>query len=90
MAAKGSRIAVGTNPTRISTQPTDRVGGSALLVRNAHASASVDLGGEDVATGEGFELAASESTAVDLDARESLYAVAASGTVTVHVLEVGI
>lgn len=80
---------MGTESTNLATPATDNVAGSSILVTNRHPSASVDLGGSDVATGAGYELKAGESVTIDLDS-EGAYAVAAAGTAPVHVLEQGI
>jgi hypothetical protein len=57
------------------------------VVRN-RGSASIDIGGSDVATGAGFELAAGDVLAFEGD--EVLYGVAASGTVRIDVLRTGV
>lgn len=89
MAVKGRRVNAGTSPANLATPATDNVAGSSILVTNRHASASVDLGDEDVTAGAGYELKAGESVTVDLDS-EGVYAVASSGSVRVDVLEQGI
>lgn len=64
--------------------------GARVLVRNRHATVSVSLGGSTVTAAAGYELLAGEAVSLDVDSTEKLYAIAASGTVTVHVLEGGI
>lgn len=93
MAVKGSRISVTTGATLVSTAAGatgEAMAGARVLVRNRHATVSVSLGGSTVTAAAGFELLAGEFVAIDLDAGEKLYAAAASGTVTVHVLEGGV
>ena len=90
MAAKGTRVAVATAATKLNTASTDSSAGSALLVRNRDASASVYIGASNVTTATGYELLAGESLPVDLDPGEDIYAICAASTVTCHVLEVGI
>lgn len=90
MALSGRRVSVGTSATPLTTSATDLVAGQSLLVHNpATNSASVDLGASSVTTGAGFALAPGESVSIDTFG-DVLYAVAASGTVTVHVLETGL
>lgn len=89
MAARGTRVNVATNPTRIGGAGNDSVAGAALLIRNRGA-ASVFLGASDVTTATGFELLADESLPVDLNEGEALYGICAAGTVACHVLEVGV
>lgn len=89
MAVQPDQVAVGTTATELTTAPTDTVAGQSLAIRNK-GTASVYLGGAGVTTGNGFELAAGESLSVDLAEGERLYAIAASGTVPVHVLRTGV
>lgn len=86
--AAATRVSVGTTPTLLAKVGDAQTYESALVVvRNADDSSAVDVGPSDVASGEGFELEAGQSLSCTLDRNESLYAVAASGTVDVHVLE---
>ena len=89
MALSAARVSVTTSATVLNAADTDGMQGQALLVRNKHASLSVDLGPAAVASGAGFELAAGEAVNVDLSTGELLYAIAPSSTVTVHVLRAG-
>jgi hypothetical protein len=76
---------VGTAATQLTTSDADGYG--SVIVQNV-GSASVFLGGSGVTTLNGFELKSGASFTADL-AGEQLFAVAASGSVAVHVLEVG-
>lgn len=87
MAVAGKRVTVNTSATKLNSNTSDAVSGSTIVARNKDASAAVDLGGSGVTTGTGFTLAAGESVAFDLSGADDLYAVTASGTVVVHVLE---
>lgn len=94
MACKGVQITVGAgSPVQLNTIAGDSgssTTGARCLVRNRHASITVALGGSDVTAAAGFALLAGEGVAIDLDVGEKLYGIAASSTVTVHVLEGGI
>ena len=92
MAVVGKRVSVGTTPTLIDSSPSagDPTIGSSLLIRNRDASASVFLGASGVTTGTGYELLAGESLPLDMGRGESLYGICAAGTVSCHVLEVGV
>lgn len=88
MAVVGSRVTVGTSAALLASGAgTDTAQGVSALVNNRGA-ASVDLGGSSVTTGNGYELEAAKSVSIALQPEEELYAVAASGTVSVHVLKV--
>lgn len=87
MAVVSSQKSVST-ATLLTTTPTDDSAGSSILVTNRHATVSVYLG-PSIVTSTGYELKAGESVSVDLNPGETLYAIAASGSVSVHVLEVG-
>lgn len=78
------RVTVTDDPTPLwdaAAVGTDR----SALIRNRSA-VSVDLGGSDVATGEGFEFGAGETVECPLVGRGVLYAVTASGTARLDVL----
>lgn len=73
------RLDVTTSPER----------NASMLVRN-RGTAAVYLGASDVTTATGFQLDAGEAVAVDLSTVDNgLYAIAASGTHTCHVLQSG-
>lgn len=86
MAVHSAQVSVGTTATALSEAETDSRSGSSIVVQNTDASAAVYLGKSDVATGTGYKLIAGASLALHLNHEESLYGVAASGTVVVHVL----
>jgi hypothetical protein len=81
-----ARVTVTTSATALDA-PDPGSGSYDVLVRN-RGTASVDLGGSDVTTGAGFELAAGD--VLTFQGNEILYAVAASGTVRVDVLRAGV
>lgn len=87
MAAKAARVPVAQSAVPLwATSPG---GGQSVLIRNG-GTAPVDVGGPDVTAGAGFELQAGAALPVDLPPGEILYAVAASGTQSVHVLRTGV
>lgn len=88
MAVTSAQKSVTTSATLLTatTAPTNY--GASLLATNRHATVSVFLGPAGV-TSSGYELKAGESIAFDLAPGEALYAIAASGTVLVHVLQAG-
>lgn len=89
MAVTAARVSVATTATRLDTGTVGGMSRSALLVRNAGA-ATVDLGGSTVTSGAGFELAAGESASIDVVFGDGgVYGIAAAGTVSCHVLQVG-
>lgn len=88
MAFKGRRVTVTDEPTALLSG-TSSAGAEAVLIRNRGA-ASVDLGGDDVVFGAGYELGAGEIIDAEILRREGPYAIAADGTtVRVDVLENG-
>lgn len=91
MTPIGARVQVTDSPTALTVDESGRpVPGGSILVTNVSLSA-LDLGGEDVATGEGYELAPGDSLATDLQQSEILYAVAPdAGPYEVHVLRSGV
>lgn len=90
MAVTGTRVTVSSSAaTAIATAAgTDQQSGAHVLVRNADASISIDLGGSAV-NANGFTLIAGASVSLDLQPGEVLYGRAASGTPVVHVLKSG-
>lgn len=67
---------------------TGSVPGSHVVLRPANGN--IYVGGSDVSSSNGFLVASGGILGVDLETGESLYAVAASGTVTVHILKSGV
>jgi hypothetical protein len=88
MAVKGRRVSVGTDPTALLFD-TPKVGEKHTVFFKNKGAASVDVGGDDVATGEGYELEAGEGISWDIAGRGEPFAVSASSTVRVDVLESG-
>jgi archaellum component FlaG (FlaF/FlaG flagellin family) len=81
MAVSAQRVSVTSTPVALNTAST---AGLVLLVKNVGAAA-VDLGASSVASGAGFDLAASATVEVSLDPGDVLYAVTGT-TSTVAVL----
>jgi len=92
MSVKATRVTVTTSATRLDTQAEVdfREYGQSILVRNRDAAVSVYLGGADVTASTGTVLAALEDYGDALDSTDALYAITASGSVIVHVLQTGI
>lgn len=65
--------------TDVPAIAADGMSGDSFLLRNASATDSIDLGGETVLTGAGFELSAGESVNVEIPGGDALFAVAAAG-----------
>lgn len=87
MSTPGARVSVTTSATPLNVEDPG-LGQYDLLARNK-GTASVDLGDASVTTGAGFELAPGEAVSWS-GQREILHAVAATGTVRVDVLRVGV
>lgn len=89
MAFRGTRVDVGTTAVKVVAATHGRASGSGALLQNA-GSADIDLGGDGVTAGAGFPLGAGESVSVELEPGESLYAIVASGTESLAILEGGV
>lgn len=89
MAVTSAQKSVTTSATLLTATTAPSNFGASILATNRHATVSVYLGPAGV-TSSGYELKAGESVATDLSPGEALYAIAASGTVTVHVLQTGV
>jgi hypothetical protein len=75
MATPGLRKQVTNEPTPLNASDAgDNVPGKRLLLHNRSTS-SIDLGDDTVTSGNGFELDADDSVAVELEHGETLYAV---------------
>lgn len=85
MAIKATEITVGTTPTLLAR------GGSftdPIQVALRDASADMFVGGPDVDTSDGFPFnAADGSLSFELHSLDDLYAIVASGTATVRVIQ---
>lgn len=88
MAVQAARVSVTTTATPLSGAPTDRSAGSAILVRPK--GGAIVLGGSDVTTANGFEVADGEAVEFELDRGEIVYGITATGAVTAHVLRQGV
>jgi hypothetical protein len=99
VSIKTARVNVGMSATRLDGfEETDyrtsantalQVFGQSTVVHNRGA-ASVFVGGPDVTTANGFELAADGIFTADLHEGDDLYAVTASGTQPCDVLQAGV
>ncbi len=90
MAVVGKQVPVGTSPARLNSPSSgagDPTQGSSLVV---FGPAVFTLGGPSVTAAGGCVVPVNLPVAVDLGPGEDIYAVAASGSVTVQVLEVGV
>lgn len=88
MAIKQAQVSVTTTATLLDQTMTG-VEKVAILVRN-RGTGAVYIGGSDVSSSNGFQLDAGESTTVEAGTYSpGLYGRAATGTHTVHVLQVG-
>lgn len=89
MACTGRRVNVGTSPTRLTSREA-KVGEKNAVYFKNKGNASVDIGGDDVASAQGYELESGEGVSLDIIGRDDPYAIAASGTVRVDVFESGV
>jgi hypothetical protein len=89
MTLNARRVSVGIAAIRLDSADADSRADKSIAITNAGAAA-VDLGGSDVTSGAGYSLAAGATITLDLGSSEQLFAIAASGTVDVHVIETGI
>lgn len=90
MAVKADVVSVGTSPTQLTVYSNPDLGGSTGSTVSVHPASAIFIGGPDVSTASGYPVAGGVDLAVDLDMGERLYAVAASGFVSVNVLRTGI
>ena len=81
-----SRVTVDTDPTPL-WDAADADYSSCLILA---VDGNVDVGADDVASGEGFPLVAGAAIPADFPPNEVPYAVAASGTVEVAILRLGV
>lgn len=87
------QVSVGTDAVTLDSAYSAGAGSGpqSILVRNAGASSVwIERNNPDVDSSTGFELEAGAAVSLVLKSSERLYAVADSGTVTVHVLETGV
>lgn len=89
MAVTGARVTVTDEATAIVGDDTNTMSTGRTRVRN-EGGATIDLGGLDVASGAGYELADHGEIEVLLIGGDTLYGIAASGgSVEIQVLECG-
>lgn len=91
MSVKSTAVTVGTSPTRIDSTTFDRRSEGVSVSFFNGGSGTVYVGGPDVTTSNGAPVAEdSWSPGFDLRPNDALYAVVATGTATVRVIEVGV
>jgi hypothetical protein len=88
MAIKTSRVTVTTTATRLDTQTDADYGRDQEIM--IIPAADVYVGGPDVSTANGVLIVASSTLAITLPADSPIYGRAASGTVVVQVMQVGV
>lgn len=89
MAVKQAQVSVTSSATLLD-QTMSGIERVAMLVRN-RGTAAVYLGGSDVSSANGLQVDVGEAVTVEAETYVlGLYARAASGTHTVHVLQVGV
>jgi hypothetical protein len=88
VSVSSQQVSVTTTATRLDPTTDGTIPKGSCLIQNK-GSASVWLGNSTVTTANGFEFVAGAAATADLGSGDALYAVAASGTVSVHVLEIG-
>lgn len=79
-----TRVTVGTTATLIA-QNTHSISRAEVRLKNS-GSAIVNVGGSDVTTANGYEIAIGAIESFNLDAGETLYGVVAAATQVVEVL----
>lgn len=83
---KSASKTVTTTATALNQAEADNTGTSGLLVAVPSGGATIYVGGADVTAANGFPVAAGQTLTTDVDRGEQLYAVTASGTQAVAVL----
>lgn len=94
MAVIATRVDVGTSAVALATVPASSDIGDwplrRFVLKNLTSTTSVWVGGSGTTTGNGFEWTPSDGPLeVQLEPGESLYAIVAAGTQTIHVLQSG-
>lgn len=91
MSVSATRVTVGTTATPLFE---DTEGGGedrmSFAVTVPTGGATLVLGGDDVTTANGFEVAPGATFSADVAAREVVYGIVASGTQEVQVIRIGI
>lgn len=86
MAISASVVSVSTTATKLTASATTSSGSSVVVTPTA----AVFIGAAGVTAAAGFPVAAGATVALDLRSDENLYAITASGTASVNVLQTGI
>jgi hypothetical protein len=90
MAVSAQRVTVTNSPTLLTSTPADGYTGTRRVQFHLPiGGAAVDLGGDDVSAGAGFEMLADEFVSVWVQPGEEIYGITAS-TQVIHVLENGV
>lgn len=93
MPIRSSRVAVATVPKSL-LPAVDNDGDTAnqtVMVKNPTANgAAIFVGGPDVTAGTGFEVGPGETVSMDVVYSAPPFAIAVSGSLTVHVMQVGV
>lgn len=91
MAAHGLRVNVTNQATALNGSDSGDVHPGKSIVATNRSATALDLGGPNVATGQGFQLDAGDTVSIDLEHGETIYAVGpAAGPYVVHVLRTGV
>lgn len=88
MSLSASVVTVTTSATKLTSPATDNQAGQSILLQP---QAAVFIGDVTVTSASGFPVASGATVAIDLSSgTEDVYAVTASGTASVNVLQTGI
>jgi heptaprenylglyceryl phosphate synthase len=90
MAVAAAQASVTTTASKIVDPSKDDARQDFAATVHNKGTASIFLGGSDVTTANGYEVAVGEAVSFVLTGSDSLYAVAASGTQRVDVLRTGV
>lgn len=88
MAISAQLVEVTTSATLLNSDNQSRV--QSVLVSVPSGGSTVYIGGPDVDTTDGFPVPAGASVSIDLSVKDDVYAVVASSTQDVNVLETGV
>jgi hypothetical protein len=90
MTVKAAQITVGTIPVLLTGADLDHRDGSSIAIQ-APAAANMYIGGDNtVSASTGWQVAAGQTLALDLEPGEPVYGVLMSGTGTAFVLRTGV
>lgn len=91
MPVDSRAVSVGSTATRLDTIEESAKGSQQVLAVHNNGTATVYIGDEAVTTANGFPLSAGASMSIEVDSSaDAIFGVAASGTIEVRVLEVGV